>query len=305
MVKQPFPSGWKIANALVFKKVKALLGFSRCKIFVSAAAPITKETIEFFMSLNIPLTEIYGMSESTGPHTVSFPWDFFMTSVGKGISGCSTIIDSPDKDGNGEILMNGRNVFMGYLNEEEKTKETFNSEGLLKTGDIGRNNSDGFLFITGRIKELIITAGGENIAPIEIENNVKLQLPIISSCMLVGDKRKFLSLLITLKSEIDGESQIPSDELSRDAKDWCRSYGSNANCIADVIDGKDTLFLQHIQAGIERANQIAVSNCQKVQKWCILPRDFSIPGGELGPTLKLRRPIVSNMYKNTIETFYA
>lgn len=304
MVGEPLPPGWKIANALVFKKVKAVLGFNRCKYFISAAAPISKETIEYFMSLNIPVTEIYGMSESTGPHTVSFSWDFRIKSVGKTLPGCNTIIEHPDNDGDGEITMNGRNVFMGYLNEETKTKETFNNDGILKTGDVGKIDPKGFLYITGRIKELIITAGGENIAPVLIEDNVKLEIPIISMCMLIGDKQKFLSLLITLKTEIDAESQIPTDRLSKDAIEWCESIGSNAICIGDVIDGKDSSFLQNIQSGIEKANKNAVSNAQKIQKWSILPRDFSIPGGELGPTLKLRRPIVANMYKNTIESFY-
>ncbi|ESO92499.1 hypothetical protein LOTGIDRAFT_120433, partial [Lottia gigantea] len=164
------PFGWTLANSLAFKRVKEGLGFDHCKIMFSGAAPITKETLEYFMSLDIMVDEVYGMSESSGPHSFSRPGCRRFGSVGSVSPGVFTRIDNPDEEGNGEILMYGRHVFMGYLQQEEKTKEVMTDEGWLRTGDIGRVDKDGFLFITGRIKEIIITAGGENIAPVPVED---------------------------------------------------------------------------------------------------------------------------------------
>ena len=193
------PSGYSIANKIVFKKIKAALGLDRCVLFLSGAAPIAPEIINYFHSLDICLTDIYGMSESTGPHTSGLPTSFKIGSPGKSVPGCSTLIDNPDSEGNGEIMMGGRNVCMGYLMMEEKTHEAINDDGWLHTGDVGRLDEDGFLFITGRIKEILITAGGENIPPVLIEDTLKGELPCISNAMLIGDKRKFLSILLTLK----------------------------------------------------------------------------------------------------------
>jgi len=298
------PWGWSLAKTLVFKKLRAALGLERCKICVSAAAPIMASTLEFFMSLDMTVTEIYGMSESTGPHTLSFPWDFKLGSVGKDMTGVETKIDNPDKDGNGEICMYGRHVFMGYLNQEDKTAEDIDKDGWLHSGDVGKKDSQGFLYITGRIKEILITAGGENVAPVPIEDMVKAELPCVANAMLVGDKRKFLSILLTLKTEVDGETTMPLDDLTSAARAWCESIGSQAKCVSDVLEKQDGKFLQEIQAGVDRANKKAVSRAQNIAKWTILPRDFSIPGGELGPTLKLKRPVVHKMYKNTIDNVY-
>lgn len=298
------PLLWPVAKALVFKKVRGQLGLDRCRLALSAAAPIMKETLEFMMSLDIPVYETYGMSESTGPHTVSTSKRFRITSVGVDIPGSQTRLHSPDQDGNGEVCMYGRHIFMGYLNAPEKTNDALDEEGWLHSGDIGKKENE-FLYITGRIKELIITAGGENIAPCPIEESVKEELPIISHCMLVGDKRKFLSILLTLKTEIDLDTQVPKDELTKVTKEWCRMVNSQANTVQDLLNGKDENVVKAIENGIERANKKAVSRAAKVQKWTILPADFSIPGGELGPTLKMRRPIIHKMYASTIEAFYS
>ena len=193
------PFGFSVANAIVFKKVKAVLGLDRCVMHLSGAAPIAPEVVRYFHSLDICLTEVYGMSESTGPHTLATADSFRFASVGKTSSGCYTKLDKPDPDGNGEVCMGGRNICMGYLRMEDKTHEAIDDEGWLHSGDIGKVDKDGFLFITGRLKELIITAGGENIPPVLIEDVLKEELPCISNAMLIGDKRKFLSILLTLK----------------------------------------------------------------------------------------------------------
>ncbi|XP_060075847.1 long-chain-fatty-acid--CoA ligase ACSBG2-like [Ylistrum balloti] len=304
MNKQWMPFGWTLANIMVFNKVKAELGLDRCSMTYTGAAPISRETIEYFYSLNIPLLSVFGLSESTGPHTVDTTTDFRIGSVGKETPGCQTKIANPEEDGNGEICMWGRHVFMGYIRNEEKTAEAFDEAGWLQSGDIGRKDEDGFLFVTGRIKEIIITAGGENVAPIPIENNVKEALPFVSNCMLIGDQKKFLSMFLTFKVEMNAETGAPTDVFTEEAKEWCKSVGSEATKMADVLDNKDENVMKAIQAGIDQANTKTTSRATKIQKWSILPTDFSIPGGELGPTLKTMRPKIVKKYKEQIEAFY-
>ncbi|XP_035503467.1 long-chain-fatty-acid--CoA ligase ACSBG2 isoform X2 [Scophthalmus maximus] len=298
------PLSYHIAKKLVFKKVRKALGLDRCSKCYTGAAPITKDTLEFFLSLNVPLYELYGMSENTGPHTISLPEAFKLTSCGKTIPGCKTKLHNPDEEGNGEICFWGRHVFMGYLNMAEKTEEALDAEGWLHSGDLGKHDQNGFLFITGRIKELIITAGGENIPPVPIEDAVKDAVPLISNAMLIGDKRKFLSMLLTIKCNVNGDTGDPEDELSPEAVELCRRLGSNAMRVSEIASGRDRAVHTAIQEGINRVNEKAPSNAQRIQKWIILDRDFSVGGGELGPTMKLKRPVVAKMYKEQIENFY-
>ncbi|XP_021368675.1 long-chain-fatty-acid--CoA ligase ACSBG2-like isoform X2 [Mizuhopecten yessoensis] len=305
MENRSLPWFWGVANSLLFRPIKKQMGLDRCRICVSGAAPIMKDTLEFFYSFDITVLEVYGMSESTGPHTVGTNECFRLSSVGREIPGVHTKLADKDDDGNGEVCMQGRHVFMGYLNNAEKNAEAFDSDGWLRTGDIGKKDGDNFLYITGRKKELIITAGGENVAPVPVEDSVKEELPVISNCMLIGDKRKFLSMLITLKVLVDPDTGEPTDDLTREAKSWCQSVGSESTKLSDIINDKDVVVLNAIQAGINRANEKAVSRAARIAKWSVLPQDFSIHGGELGPTLKLRRPIVNKIYHKTIETFYA
>ncbi|EGD73701.1 AMP dependent ligase [Salpingoeca rosetta] len=300
---RPVPSGWGVAKKLVFSKVRKALGLDRCKFFATAAAPISKDTLEYFLSINIPIMEVYGMSENTGPQSLNIPGKHRTGSVGLPLAGTELKIHEPDQDGNGEICFRGRHICKGYMYNEEKTRESIDAEGWLHSGDIGRVDEDGYLYITGRIKEIIITAGGENVAPVPIENLVKENCPIISNCMLIGDRRKFLSLLVCLKSEVDPETTAPLDELTPQTIEILEAQGSKAKTVTEAMD--DEHVLKYIQAGIDEANKHAVSRAQKVQKFKILPRDFSVPGGELGPTLKLRRPIVVKQYEELIDSFYA
>ncbi|NXG79459.1 ACBG2 ligase, partial [Baryphthengus martii] len=299
------PVNFRLADHLVYRKVRKALGLDRCTKCCTGAAPISRETLEFFLSLNIPLFEVYGMSESSGPHTVSMPQAFRLTSCGKEVTGCRTLIYKPDSNGNGEICFSGRHVFMGYLNMEEKTKEAIDEDGWLHSGDLGRHDKDGFLYITGRIKELLITAGGENVPPIPIENAVKNAVPIISNAMLVGDKAKFLAMLLTLKCNVNIETGEPGDDLAPEALEYCQRLGSKATRASEIISSRDKAVYAAIQNGIAAVNERAVSNAQKIQKWVLLEKDFSIPGGELGPTLKLKRHEVAQKYKEQIAQFYA
>ncbi|XP_078530596.1 long-chain-fatty-acid--CoA ligase ACSBG2-like isoform X2 [Lissotriton helveticus] len=227
-----------------------------------------------------------------------------MNDCGKALPGCRTRIHMPDKEGIGEICSWGRNIFMGYLNMEEETTDVLDEDGWVHSGDLGRFDQDGFLFVTGRIKELVITSGGENIPPVPIENAVKKELPIISNAMLVGDWRKFLSMLLTLKCTVDPVTEEPQDILTTEAVHFCQQLGSGATRVSEVVRTKDPIIYDAIQKAMKRVNLKALSNAQKVQKWTILEKDFSVAGGELGPTLKLRRSVVMMKYKECIEELY-
>ncbi|XP_060788739.1 long-chain-fatty-acid--CoA ligase ACSBG2-like [Neoarius graeffei] len=298
------PLNYRLAKHSVFRKVRKVLGLDRCARCYTGGAPITKDTLEFFFSLDIPLYELYGMSESTGPHSMSLPEASRLTSCGKVIAGCQTKIFNPDSDENGEICLWGRHVFMGYLNMADKTKEALDADGWLHSGDLGKHDEDNFLYITGCIKELIITARGENIPPVPIEGMVKEAIPIISKAMLIGEKRKFLSMLLTIKCQVNSETGAPEDELTPEAVDWCRKLGSSSTRVSEICEGHDSLVHTAIQDGINSVNKSTMSNTQLIQRFTILKQDFSIPGGELGPTMKLKRPVVLKMYKEEIESIY-
>lgn len=150
---------------------------------------------------------------------------------------------------------------------------------------------------------MLITAGGENIAPIPIENTIKEMLPCLSNVILIGDKKKYLSCFLTFKNN-DTPIEIPTDTLSPGAISWCTSVGSSATKVGDILSGPDVNVMNAIQDGIDRANKRAVSRAGCVQKWKILPLDLSIPTGELGPTLKLKRSAFCQKYSDEIETLY-
>lgn len=190
---------YKLVKSTLMSKVKQALGLERCVTMASAAAPMSPELKKYFMSLDLPVMEAFGMSETGGAQTMTAADAYNFDTIGKSLSGTETIIKNPDSRGHGEICMRGRHVFMGYVNELQKTKDALDEEGLLHSGDIGYIDSKGLVYITGRMKELIITAGGENIPPVHIEHIVKNELPFVSNAFLVGDHRKFLTMLITLK----------------------------------------------------------------------------------------------------------
>lgn len=191
-----------LAKLIVLNEVKVKLGLDRCTDVISGAAPISRDLKMFFMSYDLPIMETYGMSESTGPVTVfeCRNWD----SVGKALPGTEVTVRDPDSNGHGELCTKGRHIFMGYIGEQEKTKEVWDEEGRLRSGDIGYVDEKGFVYITGRMKELIITAGGENIPPVHIEQLVKSELPCVSNAFLIGDHRKYLTILVTLKVRKSG-----------------------------------------------------------------------------------------------------
>ncbi|OXB82031.1 UNVERIFIED_CONTAM: hypothetical protein H355_004114 [Colinus virginianus] len=252
----------RLADYLVLAKIRNALGFSSCQKHFCGAAPLNTETLYFFLGLNITLYEAYGMSETTGPHCLSGPYNYRQHSCGKPVPGCRVKLVNEDTEGNGEICFWGRTVFMGYLNMEDKTKEAFDEDGWLHSGDLGKLDKDGFLYVTGRIKDLIITAGGENVPPIPIEDAVKKELPIVSNAMVIGDKKKFLSMLLTLKSVLDPDTSDPTDILTDQARDFCQKMGSKATTVSEIVATRDQAIYQAIQEGINKVNMNATNRAK-------------------------------------------
>ena len=265
------------------------------------------QTREYFLSLNIFLKNAYGMSECSGPQTFTVPKvitkfdNETLTSCGVSMTGTDLILHEVDREGNGELCYKGRNRFMGYFKNEEETKNTIDDLGFLHSGDVGKLDKHGNVSITGRIKELIITAGGENVAPVLIENQIKEELPFISNAMVVGDKRKYLVIVLTLKLTIDKDGK-PTEFLSEDAIKIIKDLGSNAKTVSDAL--KDEKLLKVVDAGIKRANEKSVSRAQHVRKWAIIPGDFTVDGGELTPTLKLKRKFSASKHADHILKLY-
>ncbi|XP_022821869.1 long-chain-fatty-acid--CoA ligase ACSBG2 isoform X1 [Spodoptera litura] len=297
--------GYKMAKSLVFNKIHESLGLDHCTTFVTSAAPLSPDIKKFFLSLDLPIVDAFGMSEASGAHTLSIYPKFSLDSAGALLDGTETMFGgSTSPNGPGEIMMRGRHVFMGYLCDEAKSKEAIDAEGWLHSGDIGRVDSNGLLYITGRIKELLITAGGENVAPVLIEQAVQAELLHIGYAVLIGDRRKFLSILLTLKAKVNSETSEALDDLDNETRKWVASLGSKATKISEIVNSKDPAVHKAIEEGITRANKHAISNAQKIQKFAILPADFSVHSGELGPTLKVKRNVVYEKYKDIIENFY-
>jgi long-subunit acyl-CoA synthetase (AMP-forming) len=273
---------YAIANALVFKKVRKTLGLDRARILVTSAAPISRDTLEFFLSLGLPICEVYGMSECTGPATASLPNRYHTGKAGFVLPGAELKIAA-----DGEICMRGRHVFLGYYKDSLATAETIDNEGWLHSGDIGTIDAQGFLQITDRKKDLIITAGGENIAPALVEGYLK-GIPVVSQAVVIGDRQRYLSVLLTLNK----------DRIAIDAQ----ACGSGA-CDAETA-ATDEKFLSFLQRQIDGVNT-RLARVQAVKKFRVIPHEFTIEGGELTPTMKVKRKVVTEKYKSEIDKLYS
>ena len=301
------PCCYSCANALILTKIKEALGLDQCKACYTAAAPIAPETLYYFASLDIPIFEVFGQSECTGPHTIGTNSTWKIGTCGRPIKGTETRI-APDTQ---ELCYRGRHVFMGYMYMPDKTAETIDEEGFLHSGDVATFDDDcdpdiekgpsGFMKITGRIKELIITAGGENIPPVLIEIEMKAAMNAVSNCVVIGDKRKFLTMLVSLKVTADADG-APTDKLAPDALNAAKQIGSSATTYSEAK--QDPKWKEYVNAGMKEANSKTTSNAQIVQKWAWLPADFSEKGGELTPTLKLKRNVVGDKHAALIESLY-
>lgn len=279
----PKPFFYGLADKLVFSKVREKLGLDRCRFFVTSTAPISMDTAEFFLSLGIPITEVYGMSECTGPATLSLPEPFkYRTGwAGPEVPGTTNKIAE-----DGEVLMKGRNVFKGYFKNDAATAETIDKDGWLHSGDIGKIDDKGFLKITDRKKELIITSGGENIPPQVLEAKLR-SIPAVAIAIVIGDRRKFITALFTLDPE----------RLDQELK----NAGSPAKNMAEAA--KCPTFRAYIQQKLDEVNA-TFARVQTIKKFTILPNEFSVDGGELTPTMKLKRRIINTKYAKEIEDMY-
>jgi len=280
---KPKPFFYGLADKLVFSKVREKLGLDRCRLFVTSTAPISMDTAEFFLSLGIPITEVYGMSECTGPATISFPEPFkYRTGwAGPELPGTANKIAE-----DGEVLMKGRHVFKGYFKNDAATAETIDKDGWLHSGDIGEIDDKGFLKITDRKKELIITSGGENIPPQFLEAKLR-SISVVAIAIVIGDRRKFITALFTLDTE----------RLDQELK----NAGSPAKNMAEAA--KCPIFKAYIQQKIDEVNA-TLARVQTIKKFTILPNEFSVDGGELTPTMKLKRRIINTKYAKEIEDMY-
>jgi long-chain acyl-CoA synthetase len=269
---------YEIADKQVLSKIRNLFG-GRLRLAVSGAAPINPEILRFFDAAGVLVLEGWGMTETSTAATISTPEEFRIGTIGKPFPGCEVRIAD-----DGEILVKGANVFQGYYKNEEATRETI-VDGWLHTGDLGEVDSDGFIKITGRKKDIIITAGGKNITPANLEAEIK-QHPLVSQCVVVGDRRPYLVALVTLDPEeavkFAKENDLPEDPAE---------LASNEEVLREVNE--------HVEAVNGRFARV-----EQVKKVKILPRDLSQEGGELTPTLKVKRAVVAKKYAGDIDELY-
>ena len=278
------PSGmlaiqYKLAERLVYSKVKEALGFTHTRYGVTGAAPVAAEILEFFGKLDITILEIYGQSEGSGPTTTNRPGAIKFGTVGQPWPGSEVKLAE-----DGEILMKGPNVFMGYYKDEAATASDL-IDDWLQSGDLGKFDEDGYLTIVGRKKEIIITSGGKNIAPKNIEAALK-NIDLVSQAVVIGEQRRFLTALITLDPE--------------KATEFAQAHG----IAGGELHNHPTLIAE-IQKGIDEKVNPLFARVEQVRGFKVLPRDFTVEDGELTPTLKIKRRIVNENFSEEIESLYA
>ena len=268
-----------LAKRLVYRKVQAALGFQHARILSSGAAPIAPESLKFFTGFDLVIRELYGQSEVSGPSTMNLEGATRMGSVGKIVPGMEIRVAE-----DGELLVRGPNVFKGYMGQAEATAETMQEDWLL-TGDLGHVDEDGYVYVTGRKKDLIITSGGKNISPSNIEASL-METHLIEHAVVCGDGRNYLAALVTL------------DAAALEA--FARRAGLPDT--ASLLNHPQVL--QEVQAEIDRVNGRLTRVCQ-VRKFAILPQTLTVEAGELTPTLKVKRKTVMDRQRALIDAMYA
>lgn len=266
-----------LARKLVLSKVKLALGLDQAVLLISSAAPISPENLKFFLGLDLVVREAYGQSEVCGPSTLNVAGATRIGSVGRAIPGLALRIAD-----DGEVLVSGPGVFKGYAGDEAATAETLQG-GWLHSGDLGRIDADGYLYITGRKKDLIITSGGKNISPANVESDLMSQ-PLIEHAVVVGEGRHFLSALVTLKA----------DEL--------KAFAEREGLPLEGLTQHPKL-LAAVQAQVDEVNT-RHARVSQVRKFAIIAGSFSVDAGQLTPTLKLRRKAVIEAHRDVVASLY-
>lgn len=274
-------AAWQGADGQLFAMARAALGYDAVRILVSGAAPIALELLEFFRAIGVPLLEVYGQTEVHGPTTIDHPDAYRLGTVGPAIPGGEVRLAD-----DGEILYRGGNVCLGYYKDEEATRALIDVDGWLHSGDIGTMDADGYVSIIDRKKDIIITAGGKNIAPQEIEQKLKFS-PWISQAVVIGDRRKFVSALLTLDE--------PS--VAQFAEQKSISYDS----FAELTQHPDVLAL--VEAHVAGVNE-DLAGVEQVKAFSILDEDFTVEAGTITPTLKIKRKPITERYGDAIEGMY-
>jgi long-chain acyl-CoA synthetase len=281
---QPVPEELQAAydqfDQTLFSNVRAAFG-GRLREAVTGAAPIAKEILEFFWACGVPVMEGFGMTETATAATVSTPENHKFGTVGRALPGVEIRIAD-----DGEILIKGQNVFQGYWRNDDASFGAV-VDGWLHTGDLGSLDEDGYLSITGRKKDIIITAGGKNLTPANLENDLK-QSQWISQAVMHGDRRPFPSMLVTL----DEETIVP----------WAQQNGIEDTSIAALATHPQVIAL--IQAELDKANA-KYAQVEQVKKFFILDHDFTQETGELTPSLKVKRNVVNDLYAERFDELYA
>jgi long-chain-fatty-acid--CoA ligase ACSBG len=327
------PFGISIARKLLMK-AKQAIGLDQCKFFLSGAAPISTQTLEYFASIGISINEVYGMSECCGATTLSTDAAHRWGSIGFSMAGCETrvftqasssssMVESkfapagsarPTEEEQGEICFRGRHIMMGYLMNPslgdehkaemlKKNQETIDADGWLHSGDKASRDTHNMFKITGRYKELIIGAGGENIAPVPIEAGLKRAHAAISNCVMVGDKRKFNIVLVTLKAVGATGERPGGNDLEKVSMEHC---GAGVTTISQAMD--DPTLIKSIEAAIKQTNKdgsVCPSQASMIQKFSILPIDLSVETGDITPSLKLKRSELEAKYSKLLDRIYS
>jgi long-chain acyl-CoA synthetase len=279
------PLSLRLANSaayyLVFRNIRRMLGLDRCRLAFTGAAPIAPDLIRWYLALGIDMREVYGQTENCGVATVMPPERIKLGSVGKAAPWGEVAI-SPQ----GEILIRGDFLFMGYLNQPEKTAETIDAKGWLHTGDVGSIDNEGFVRITDRMKDIIITSGGKNITPSEIENQLKFS-PYVSDAVVIGDKRPYLTCLL----------MIDQENVEKYAQDHDIPFTNYASlCRAPEIQDL-------IHREIEAVN-VNFARVETIKKFYLIERQLTPEDEELTPTMKLKRSFVNKRYAAEINAMY-
>jgi long-chain acyl-CoA synthetase len=272
---------YALARVLVLDNVRRMVGLSRVQMTLTGAAPISPELIRWYRALGVPMREVWGMTETSGAGTVSPRDRVKIGSIGMPSPGTEMRVSEQ-----GEILMRSPSVFAGYLNQPEKTAETIDAEGWLHTGDVGRVDEDGYFYITDRMKDIIITAGGKNVTPSEWENQLKFS-PYVTDAVVIGDKRPYLACLVMIDQDNVERWALDRNVAFSDYKSLTRS--------AEVVG--------LIGAEIEKVNQ-QFARVEQIKQFRLIENRLTAEDEELTPTMKLKRSLISRKYAALIEGMY-